>query len=133
VLLLCAGCGSTSSGDFLAQASTICREAQKRGSGLKSPRSPSEVVPFFDRVLPLVQNEVERLHALRPSGERASAFRTYLGGLDQAVGLIQRADAAAKAGDLQEVQAIIREGDSLTQTNVANAKAASLGTCANAS
>ena len=134
VVLLLGGCGGTSGGgDFLAQANAICREAQKRGSSLRAPHSPSDLVPFFDRALALVKAEVAQLHALPASGDRANAFRTYLGGIDQAVLLLRRADAAAKAGDVQGVQAIIREGDSLTQTNVANAQAAGLATCANAS
>ena len=129
--LILVGCGNgSSSTDFVAQAETICRDAQKTGSSLKKPKTQAELVPFFDRALMLGKDEVGKLSALNPPSYKAGAYRTWIAGLDQAVSLLAHADAAARAGSDDELQVIIREGNALTQTNLADARAVGLPICA---
>jgi soluble cytochrome b562 len=144
--LLIAGCGggsrtssggsgagkssdSETAGAFTARASAICSEAKKAGQALKAPKAKAELAPFFDRALRLAKAEVAGLKTLRPPSEHAAAYRTWLAGLDRAVGLLGRADVAAKAGSVYEVQAAIRAGDGLAQRNTAHARAAGLAAC----
>jgi soluble cytochrome b562 len=123
------GTTSEAATDFTARANAICSETKKAGQALKAPKAKAELAPFFDRALGLAKGEVAKLKALRPPSEHAAAYRTWLGGLDRAVGLLGRADTAAKAGSVYEVQAAIRAGDGLTQRNTANARAAGLTAC----
>jgi len=129
--LILVGCGSgSSSGDFVAQGETICRDAQKTGSSLKKPKTQAELAPFFDRALVLGKDEIGKLSALHPPSDKASAYRTWIAGLDQAVSLLAHADAAARAGNDDQLQVIIREGNALTQSNLADARAVGLLVCA---
>jgi hypothetical protein len=129
--LVLIGCGSGSSGaDFVAQGEAICRDAQKTGSSLKKPKTQAELVPFFDRALMLGKDEVGKLSVLHPPADKAGAYRAWIAGLDQAISLLARADAAARSGNVGQVQAIIGEGNALTQTNLADARAVGLLICA---
>jgi hypothetical protein len=131
--LILVGCGSGSGSngaDFAAQGETICRDAQKTGSSLKKPKTQAELVPFFDRALMLGKDEVGKLSALHPPNDKAGAYRAWIAGLDQAISLLAHADAAARAGNVGQLQAIIREGNALTQTNLADARAVGLPICA---
>jgi hypothetical protein len=130
--LILAGCGSSGSNgaDFVAQGEAICRDAQKAGSSLRPPNTRAELVPFFDRALALGKLEIGQLSALQPPSDKAGAYRAWIAGLDQAIMLLAHADAAARAGNVGQVQAIIREGNALTQTNLADARAVGLPSCA---
>jgi hypothetical protein len=130
--LMLAGCGGGGGGggDFVAEGTAICRQAQKAGSAIKAPKAGAEVVPFFDRTLTLGKAEVDKLITLHPPSDKAAAYRAWLAGLDQAISLLTRADVAARAGRFSQVQAIIREGNALTQATLADARAAGLVICA---
>jgi hypothetical protein len=80
-------------------------------------------------VVTLARGEVAKLKALRPPSDRAAAYGTWLAGLDRAVGLLAHTDAVAKAGSVYQVQAAIRAGAGLAQTNTAHARAAGLTAC----
>jgi hypothetical protein len=126
------GCGSARGSNgpgFVAQGETICRDAEKTGSSLKKPKAQAELVPFFDRALMLGRDEVGKLSALHPPNDKADAFRAWIAGLDQAISLLTHADAAARAGNVGQLKAIIQEGNALTQTNLAHARAVGLLMC----
>jgi hypothetical protein len=127
------GCGGGSGGngaDFVARGEAICRDAKKAGSALRKPKTHAELAPFFDRALALGKDEVGRLSALHPPSDKASAYRAWIAGLDQAITLLTHADAAARAGNVGQLQAVIQEGNGLTQTNLAAARAVGLLICA---
>jgi hypothetical protein len=133
------GAGSVTSGgatsarggqSFVAQADAICREAHRVGGALRAPRSEAELAPYFARALTLGQDEIEKLSALHPPSERAAAYRIWLTGLEQALGSVRATDEAARAGNISQVQALVREGAGLTQRNVIHARAVGIPACA---
>jgi hypothetical protein len=125
------GCGSAGIGaDFVARGEAICRDAQKAGSSLKKPTTHAELARFFDRALALSKDEVGKLSALHSPTDKAGAYRAWIAGLDQAIGLLTQADAAARAGNVAQLQAVVQEGNALTQTNLADARAVGLLICA---
>jgi hypothetical protein len=132
-----AGCGGggrpggTSAGGeaFVAEATEICASTQRAGRSLKTPRGPAELVPYFDAALSLGRGEVAKLRALHPPSDKTAAYSTYLSGLDQEIVVLERADAAAKAGNVAQVSAIVQEANALTQKSTENAKALGLVAC----
>lgn len=105
--------------------------ARRRGRKLsQETEDSSQNGPFFDRALALGKDEVNKLSVLQPPNEKAAVYRTSIAGLNQALSLLTRADAAARAGNVGGLQAIIREGNALTQTNLAHARAVGLLVCA---
>jgi hypothetical protein len=141
--LMLAGCGggstsvSTGTGTaaaagegFFAAANAVCREAQKTGSVLPQPHNEAELRPFLERALVLGQAEVNKLSALHPPSNKATAYRIWLSSLDQTLGDLQAAVAAAKAHKTEEVDALVREGGGLTQRNLTRAGEVGLTDCA---
>jgi hypothetical protein len=114
---------------FLAQADAICHEAATAGHTLQTPANEGQLAPYFDRAIRVSQAEISKLSALHPPGDRATAYRTWLTGVEGSFASLRTADAAARAGKYSQVQAIVREAGAVTQRNLAYAAAAGLATC----
>lgn len=125
------GTNSVASADanFIAKGEAICREASRAGQSLRPPVNEAGLGPFFARALTLSQDEVDKLNALQPPTNKAGAYETWLSGLQQAIGSLKSAAAAAKAGKSTQVQAIIREAGAVTERNLTYAKAVGLTAC----
>jgi hypothetical protein len=128
-----AGCGGGTHRDFVAEANAVCVKAQREGESAKPPKSQAELVTFFDLALGLGNRELASLRALQPPASKAVAYQRWLGGLDQTMALLRRADSAAKAGDVVQVRSIFRDGSSQAKRNVTAAEAVGLFTCAKVS
>jgi hypothetical protein len=139
-VLVLAGCGSTAAPSrtvssvspdaaFTAKADAICHQAATAGHTLQTPANEGQLAPYFDRALTLSQAEISRLSALHPPADRATAYRTWLTGVEGSFASLRTADAAAKAGKYSQVQAIVREAGAVTERNLAYAHAAGLTTC----
>jgi hypothetical protein len=140
VLAGCGGGGNTASssrtavaagadGVFIAKADAICHEAATAGHTLQPPANEGQLAPYFDRAIRLSQEEISKLSALHPPDDRASAYRTWLTGVEGSFASLRTADAAARAGKQSQVQAIVREAGAVTERNLAYAAAAGLATC----
>jgi hypothetical protein len=137
----CGGSGTSSTGAgaptaasetsaFIAKADAVCAHAERVGGALRAPGNEAELMPFFARAVALAEAEVNELNALSPPAEKAAAYRIWLAGLDQALGSLKTASAAAAAHNYGEVEAIIREAGAVSQRNLARAASVGLITCA---
>jgi len=137
--LILTGCGSASAGrrgaagtraDFVAEAGRVCAATAKIGGSIRQPRDEAQLVVFFQSARSVARSEVAKLSALHPPSGKAGAYARYLAGLEEGVRLLERAAAAARRGEKAQVRAIVAEGNSLTQRNIANARSAGLQGCA---
>jgi hypothetical protein len=133
LFLGCGGGGGGSSGKFIAEANAICKAREAGGKSASAPKTQAELNAFFERAQALGQHELSRLKALDPPAGNAHSFHVWIAGLEGTLGVLARAKAAASAGNLDSLRRVMREGNALAPHNRANARAAGLATCADAS
>jgi hypothetical protein len=118
VALLLAGCGSSGSSGgpskatYVSQADAVCAQGDVQIQSVPKPQltgSSAQILKnlgsYVDQVLPLAQNVITRLKALKqPSSDRALLQR-YFASLDDAVAKLRTLSTAARAGDAKGVQA----------------------------
>jgi hypothetical protein len=133
LFLGCGGGGGRSSANFIAEANAICKAGEKKGRSASAPKTQAELNVFFERAQTLGQHELGRLKALEPPAENAQSFHVWIAGLEGTLAVLARAGAAARAGNLDSLRHVMREGNALAPRNRANARAAGLAVCADAS
>jgi hypothetical protein len=100
--------------EFQKQANAICEKYDSRIQALGSPSSAQEVGGFVDQVIPLLQQGISELRALKPPAEAQDDYDRMLDETEKAVPAAQKlADAAEKsdAAALQEALAEARKAD----------------------
>jgi hypothetical protein len=133
LFLGCGGGGGSSSASFIAEANAICKAGREEGKSASAPKTQAELNVFFERAQALGQHELSRLKALEPPAGNAHSFHVWIAGLEGTLGVLARVSAAARAGNLNSLRQVMREGNALTPHNRANARAAGLATCSDAS
>jgi hypothetical protein len=115
----CGGGGSTasttaSSADFVAQGNQICKEDNAKFKALGTPSS-SDVRPFLQKLIPLLDDDLSRLKDLEPPSDEAATFDAWIAHLEQGTELTKKAadapssDAATKI--LQPSRSINKQAD----------------------
>lgn len=115
----CGGGGSTASttasnADFVAQGNQICKEDNAKFKALGTPSS-SDVRPFLQNLIPLLDEDLSRLKDLEPPGDEAATFDAWIAHLEQGTELTKKAaeapstDAATKI--LQPSRSINKQAD----------------------
>jgi hypothetical protein len=119
VAVTAAGCGGggddrLSQKELQTQANAICEKYDNKIQALGSPSSPEEVSGFVDQVIPLLQQGVAELRALKPPADIEDDYDRMLDETEKAVPAARKlADAAEKndAAALQEALAAARKAD----------------------
>jgi hypothetical protein len=114
-----AACGGSaddrlSQEEFQKQANAICDKYDSKIQALGSPSSAQEVSGFVDQVIPLLQQGISELRALKPPEEAEDDYDRMLDETEKAIPAAQNlADAAEKndAAALQEALAAARNAD----------------------
>lgn len=93
----CGGGGSTSSSaDFVADGNQICREDNAKFKEIAPPES-SDVRPYLDDLVPLLDEDLSRLKGLTPPSDKASVYDAWISLLEQGTALSKNAQAAPSA------------------------------------
>src|SRR4051812_10771531 len=97
MLVGCGGGGSTSSSaDFVAEGKQICKEDNAKFKALGTPQS-SDVRPFLDKIMPLLDEDLSRLKGLSPPSDEASVYNEWISLLEQGTALTKQAQEAPSA------------------------------------
>jgi hypothetical protein len=100
-----AGCGggdSTGSGDFVAEANQICKEDNAKFKELGTPTS-SDVRPFLEKLMPLLDEDLSRLKGVSPPSDEASTYDAWISDLEEGTALTKKAVAAPSADAATEI------------------------------
>ena len=126
VVFLVAGCGSSSSKStsttgaavsesaFIAQAKAIMCPLTSKVEALPKPNGISELVSYAEQVRSLLHEARSKLGALVPPQNKAAAFAKGLSVTDEGTKEIEEVAQAARAGDVQRVQALGSQLSSLS-------------------
>jgi hypothetical protein len=98
VLALLAGCGGggTGSTDFVAEGNKICEEDNAKFKALGAPEG-SDVRPYLDKLVPVLDEDLSRLKGLNPPSDKASTYEAWISDLEQATAQVKEAQAAPSA------------------------------------
>jgi hypothetical protein len=112
-----AGCGSggssgPSKASYVSQADAICSRGDVQIQSVPKPQltgSSAQILKnlgsYVDQVLPLAQNVITRLKALKQPSSDHALLQRYFASLDDAVAKLHTLSTAARAGDAKGVQA----------------------------
>jgi hypothetical protein len=124
LVCLAAGCGGGGSDkeDFQKQANSICKRYTEQLAALPAPSSPAAISEYVDKAIPLLEQGVAELRALKPPEELAGDYGRMLDETENAIPAARDLGAAAAKNDPAAVQKALNEG------NAANDKADRLAT-----
>ena len=131
--LAATGCGGGSSSggttvsaltaaQWREQADAICKDISTRQDALPEPAGSSEVQAYLEKILPLGQEQVNRVRALVPPAELQSLQSQAIANLEEAISVVQKAIDRIKGGEdpekvvselTPEIERISAEGDRL--------------------
>jgi hypothetical protein len=128
----CGGGGSDrlSQEEFKKQANAICDKYDSRIQALEAPSSPEEVSGFVDRVIPLLQEGISELRALKPPAEAEGDYDRMLDETAKAVPAARQLADAAKENDAAAVQEALAAARNADQASDAIATKLGLTGCA---
>ena len=142
---LAAGCGSSSSKslqggtssnaalsetEFVSRASAACSTANGQVSGLTQPTENSAIASYAGRVLSIEQGLRANLVSLVPPASKQAAYTKYLGLADEQIAKTTEFQRAAQANEIQRVESIGKEVQSLGGQAHALASELGLAECA---
>ena len=111
--LLLAGCGgssgssSSSSSSFVASANKICAATGAQIEALPAAgNTTTSIAIALGGEIPLITSELSQLKALKPPSSDASDWSSTLSDLAQGSALLPQIEAAAKANNAAQVQAL---------------------------
>jgi hypothetical protein len=112
----CGGGGNDrlSQEEFQRQANAICDKYDSRIQALGTPSSAQEVSGFVDQVIPLLQQGISELRALKPPEDVEDDYDRMLDETEKAVPAARKLADAAEENDaaaLQEALAAARKAD----------------------
>jgi hypothetical protein len=114
--VLAAGCGGggdnrLSKEDFQQQANAICKRYDEKIAAIGTPSSPADIPAFVEKGIPLIQQGIAELRALRPPADLQADYDRMLDETAKAIPAARKlADAAAK-NDAAAVQEALKEGN----------------------
>lgn len=129
-----AGCGSSaphlSKREFAKRGDAICRSYSAAIAKLGQPTKASELGPFIEQALPLLDRTVKRLSRLAPPAGRDSEFKRFMTAARATVTRARALRAAAQRADGTAVQRLLAQALRASGPRAAAARAAGLGSCA---
>jgi hypothetical protein len=132
---LAAGCGGGSDGrlskqEFLQQANAICKRYDAKVAALGSPSSPADIPRFVEKGIPVIQQGIAELRALRPPADLESDYNRMLDETEKAIPAARRLADAAENRDAAAVQKAIEEGNAADEASDRIATKLGLSKCA---
>jgi len=130
-VFLAAGCGGGGpKEDFQKQANAICKRYNQKIEALGTPSTPADIPQLVAKGIPLIQQGVAELRALKPPQELKADYELMLDETEKAVPAARKlADAAAK-NDAAAVQEALKEGNAANQKSDRLATKLGLSECA---
>jgi len=125
-VIIAAGCGGSSSksssgtgaavseSTFIAQAKAVMCPLSGKVEALPKPNGMSELVTYAEQVGSLLHEARSKLGGLVPPHSKAAAFAKGLSVTDEGIKEIDEVAGAARAGDVQRVQALGAQLNSLS-------------------
>jgi hypothetical protein len=131
VILLLAGCGGGSGAprlsraEFVAKADAICRTYNRQSRAIARPKSLAELATAIDKVVPLLDQSVQKLQKLRPPKDEQADVDRWIAGVQRLEDDLRSVQDKAAKKDSQGVQAALQAG--AVQNKRSNALAGKLG------
>ncbi|MCC6224409.1 MAG: hypothetical protein IT201_13085 [Thermoleophilia bacterium] len=116
-----AGCGGGGGGDrlskeeFIAQADAICKQANADIDALGEPTSLEEIVTLAASAIKIQEESLAELRALKPPEEDEATLNEAYDLVEQQVEVGKKVQAAAEAGDMETIEALIAENEPLDE------------------
>jgi hypothetical protein len=133
---LAAGCGGGGGGDrlskqeFQQQASAICKRYEAKIAALGSPASPGDIPQFVEKGIPVIQQGIAELRALRPPADLEDDYNRMLDETEKAIPAARKLADAAEKRDAAAVQEAIKEGNAADEASDRIATKLGLTECA---
>jgi len=131
VLVIAAGCGGTttdsprlSRAEYASKADAICREYYRQTDAIDATAF-SEVAPALDKVLPILDRALVRVHGLQPPANEQATVDEWLRLSDKVRDDMEATRARARAKD--EQGALAADAKALRDDNRSNKLATKLG------
>jgi hypothetical protein len=108
-----AGCGGgdrLSKAEFQQRANAICGKYEKRIDALAQPESIDEVSAWVEKVIPLVEAEIDEMNDLNPPEEDQETFDQMIAKAEETRDAGEELGAAAEKNDQAAVQAALTKG-----------------------
>jgi molecular chaperone GrpE (heat shock protein) len=131
VVALVAGCGGgseaprLSSAQFASRADAICRTYNSRSNAIAQPNSLAELATAINKLVPLLDQSIEKLQKLSPPKDEQADVEKWLAGVQRLEDDLRSVQASAAKKDEQGVRAALESGDAHNKRS--NAMAAKLG------
>ena len=131
VVALVAGCGGgseaprLSSAQFASRADAICRTYNSRSNAIAQPNSLAELATAINKLVPLLDQSIEKLQKLSPPKDEQADVDKWLAGVQRLEDDLRSVQASAAKKDEQGVRAALESGDAHNKRS--NAMAAKLG------
>jgi hypothetical protein len=124
---------------LIEQADAICKASQSKTDeltgelpGTATAASLPMFADAFGKILPVLRDASERLHALKPPADDVSAIQSWLAAFDQTVDQVGELQAAAASGDLPAFNTALDQSTTLGATADADATAYGFTVCGGA-
>jgi hypothetical protein len=118
LFLLAAGCGGGGGGgdrlskeEFQSQANAICAKYQEQIKAVGNPTSLEEIPDLVDKILVILNKELDEVSALNPPEELQGRFDAMLAAADDTKQAADDLSAAAQSGDAAAVQDALEAGN----------------------
>lgn len=116
-----AGCGGggsdgrLSTDEFRQRANAICERYDAKIAAIGSPTSPDDIPEFVDKGIPLIQQGIAELRALKPPEEFEQDYDRMLDSTAQAIPAARDLADAAPKQDAEAIQAALQAGEAADQ------------------
>ena len=115
--------------EFASQANAICSDVNDQLRGLEAPTNDLDSIAAFTKEgLAIVEPALQQFQTITPPEDLQSTWDQYLSSAQQQIDLDKQLQAAAEAGDTEQVKSLIKQVQALN--NDALAKKLGLDTCA---
>lgn len=117
-----AGCGGgggdrLSKEDFQQQANAVCKKYDAKIKALGQPTSPADIPEFVEKGIPVIQQGIAELRALRPPEELQADYDRMLDETEKAIPAARKLADAAEKQDAAAVQEAIKAGNDADQAS----------------
>jgi len=128
VALVVASCGGEerlSQEEFQEQGNAICAKYDKQIEDIGTPTSVEEVPAYVNKVLPIVERQIEDMKELNPPEEDQEAFDEMIAEAEKTVEAGRDLGEASEANDDAAIEKALNEGN--TASDRADEHATDLG------
>jgi hypothetical protein len=112
--LLVAGCGGEerlSQAEFQEQGNAICAKYDKQIEEIGTPTSVEEVPAYVNKVLPIVERQIEDMKELNPPEEDQETYDKMIAEAEKTVDAGRDLGEAAEANDDAAIEKALNEGN----------------------